>query len=152
MKEKIAAFGLAALLVVVFLGLRRGGVATVSTPEEAVRRMFEFGSKGDVGGYIGCFDEDLAARLKADAERMGRAKFGAYLKKRNSPVKGMAFSDVRKTRDDEVRMKVEWVFLDRNEVQLFTLRRVRGKWKIKDMSDPKYVKPLVPYGTKVFEE
>jgi len=150
MKEKASALAFAILILIVFLMLK--SKPRPSDPEECIRAMLDCAARGDIAGYLDCFDDELRANLQNKLERMGADKFARYLRERNKPVKGVAFSDVERTRKDELRMRVEWVFLDRNEVQRFTLKKVGGRWKIKDMSEPRYVKPLVPYGTKVFEE
>ena len=82
---------------------------------------------------------------------MKKGEFSDYLRRRAGPVRGIAFSDEALLDENTIRMKIEWVFEDRNEIQFFMLKKIEGAWKIADMTEARYKKPLIPYGTKVFD-
>jgi hypothetical protein len=72
-----------------------------------------------------------------------------YLKDMNSPIKGVALNDPAPISEREVKVRVEYVFQDRNEVQIFYLEKAGADWKITRMENSERVKTLVPYGTPV---
>ena len=50
--------------------------------------------------------------------------------------------------DSEAKVRVEYVYLDRNESPTLLLRKAGG-WKIASVDSAQRVKTLVPYGTPV---
>ena len=50
----------------------------------------------------------------------------------------------------EARVRVEYVYADRNEVQHFYLQRQDKDWKISRVSEIQRVETPVPYGTPVY--
>jgi hypothetical protein len=48
-----------------------------------------------------------------------------------------------------VKLRVEYVFADRNEVQWMYLENANGSWKIARVDATERVKTLIPYGTPV---
>ncbi|MBM4044138.1 MAG: hypothetical protein FJ279_03420 [Planctomycetes bacterium] len=120
-------------------------------PEDPVWAMFQAAKDGNVQAYLNCFADEIRARLDREAQEMRPERFGGYLRQGSKDVLGIAVSDLEKLREDEARMRVELTFRDRNEVQKFAVRKLRNGWKIKDMTEAQRVKPVIPYGTKVFE-
>jgi hypothetical protein len=51
---------------------------------------------------------------------------------------------------NEARIRVEYVYADRNEAQQVYLERIDGDWKISGVDASERVKTLVPYGTPVY--
>ena len=49
----------------------------------------------------------------------------------------------------QARIRVEYVYEDRNEVQQVELERQDGRWRISSVDSAQRVKTLVPYGTPV---
>jgi hypothetical protein len=49
----------------------------------------------------------------------------------------------------EVKLKVEYVYQDRNETQQLYVEKTPGGWRIARVDSAERVKTLVPYGTPV---
>lgn len=146
----IAAVAIALALVSV-QSRRTAGPQSFEKPEDPVWAMFQAAKDGNVQAYLNCFGHELRNRLDRDVQEMKLAKFAAYLKQGSQDVLGIAVSDVEKLREEEARMRVEMTFRDRNEVQKLAVRKIGSGWKITDMTQAQRVKPVIPYGTKVFE-
>ena len=120
-----------------------------SSPAGVVRAMSLFSRDGRVNDYLDCFTGELRAKLEQTRDQAKPGEFADALRRRSAPVRGLAVSDQTQLDAETMRLKIEWVFDDRNEIQTFTLRKVQGAWKIADMTDAQYRKPDVSYGTKV---
>jgi hypothetical protein len=75
--------------------------------------------------------------------------FAKYLKDSNAPIKGIAIAEPQQLTDSSVKVRVEYVFQDRNEAQTMFVEKVSGAWKIARVESTERVKTLVPYGTPV---
>lgn len=113
--------------------------------------MSQYSREGRVREYLDCFTGELRSELEQAGGQMKPGEFAELLRRRSAPVRGIAISDQTPVDNGTVHLKVEWVFEDRNETQTFTLRKVKGSWKISGMTDAEYKKPEIPYGTKAFE-
>ena len=67
----------------------------------------------------------------------------------NAEIKGVAVEEPKQMSDSEVQVRVEYVYQDRNEVQIMYLEKQTGEWKIARVDSAERVKTLVPYGTPV---
>ena len=148
-QRRISAAG-GLLGVVVSLFGCGGGTPPGPAAIDCIRTMSRCSREGNVTAYLDCFAPDLRKRLEGARDEM-KGGFADYLRRRAKPVRGIAFSDETLLDERTVRVKVEWVFEDRNEVQFFQLKKTGGAWKIADMTEAQYKKPIIPYGTKVFE-
>ena len=122
-----------------------------ASPAGCVRAMAQYSSEGRAREYLDCFTGQLRTELEQTASQMKPEDFANLLRSRSAVVRGIAISDQAQTDENTARLKVEWVFEDRNEVQYFTLSRAGGTWKIAAMDSAQYNKPVVPYGTNVLE-
>jgi hypothetical protein len=77
------------------------------------------------------------------------ADFPKYLRDSNAAIKGVAISEPQTLTDREVKVRVEYVYQDRNEAQSMYLEKQPGGWKIARVDSIERVKTLVPYGTPV---
>jgi hypothetical protein len=118
---------------------------------DCIRNMSRYSREGRVEEYLNCFEPELRTRLERARDEMKRNKFADSLRRRAAPVRGIAFSDEIRLDEETIRIKVEWVFEDRNEIQHFMLKKAGDVWKIVDMTEARYKKPIIPYGTKVNE-
>ena len=118
---------------------------------DCIRAMSQYSREGRVEEYLNCFAPEMRQRLVRVRQEMKDAAFAEQLRRRAEPVRGIAFSDETPLDANTVQIKVEWVFEDRNEVQMFRLTKADGLWKIAEMTEARYKKPPVPYGTKVFD-
>jgi hypothetical protein len=71
------------------------------------------------------------------------------LKDSNAAIKGVAISEPQQLTDTQVKVRVEYVYQDRNEAQMMYLEKQSGIWRITQVDSTERVKTLVPYGTPV---
>jgi hypothetical protein len=120
------------------------------SPGGCIRAMLRYSRDGVVKDYLDCFTGELRQELEQARDQAGAKEFANLLRGRAEPVRGVAVSDETAVDDVTTRLKVEWVFEDRNEIQMFTLAKEGGTWRISDMTEAQYMKPEIPYGTEVF--
>ena len=165
-RERKAQLATVALLLAVlgFLAMKRGGwqasAASLSnlvtsrapagaSPQDTVYRMMDAARDGDVRAYLGCYSGQMESTLRQIAAEKGEPALAAYIRSFNASVKGVAIQEPQSTGDREVRLRVEFVYRDRNEAQIYYLARSGGSWKIARQENTEGVKTLVPYGTTV---
>jgi hypothetical protein len=147
-----------------FLALKRSGwqvsAATLSNlvttrapaasgPRDTVYRMLDAARDGDVRAYLACFGGEMQATLRQIVTEKGEAALASYIRNFNASVKGVAIQEPRAIAEREVRLRVEFVYKDRNEAQLYHLEQAGGSWKIVRQENAEGVKTPVPYGTVV---
>jgi hypothetical protein len=118
-------------------------------PQDAVYGMFAAAQKGDLADY----GRYLTGAARADFERgvreAGEGKFGQELARAHVLVKGLALSDVEPQGQFQVRMRAEYVYADRNEVQWLLLEKEPGGWKVAAIENAQRVQTATPYATPV---
>jgi hypothetical protein len=124
----------------------------VATPEDAIHAMLDASRRGDPQAYLECFTGVMRPQLDATRRQMGEARFREYLAESQAPVMGVATTRLPGTPSDLARFEVEFVLRDKNQRQTVELKNEDGRWRIDSMSQAIYVKPAIPYGTKVFDE
>jgi hypothetical protein len=120
-----------------------------ATPQDTVYRMMDAARDGDVRAYLGCYTGQMESTLRQIAAEKGEAALAAYIRNFNASVKGVAIQEPQSTAEREVRLRVEFVYRDRNEAQIYYLEQGNGNWKIARQENAEGVKTLVPYGTAV---
>lgn len=160
-KERKAQIVTIAILVAalgVVLGRRAGWklpaslparAAAEATPQDTIYAMLDAAREGSVSKYLANYTGQMEAGLKQSIAEQGDASFVKYLKDSNSPIKGIAITEPQQLTDSEVKVRVEYVYQDRNEVQYMYLDKIGGAWKIARVDSTERVKTLVPYGTPV---
>lgn len=118
-------------------------------PQDTIYAMFDTAREGDVRGYVGHYTGQMLTSLQQSITEQGEANFARYLKETNAPVKGIAIMEPQSLNDREVKLKVEYVYADRNEVQVFYLEKLGKDWKIARLDSAERIKTLIPYGTPV---
>lgn len=120
-----------------------------TAPQDTIYRMFDAARAGDVGVYASQFDGAMAASIRAAVVEQGEAKFGGYLSRTHGSVKGLAVDAPQPVSERETKVRVEYVYADRNEGQLMYLERddAAREWKIVRLDKVERVKTAVPYGT-----
>ena len=129
-----------------------GSTSGAATPEEAIQSMLDASRRGDIRAYLDCFTSAFRPQLEATRQQMGEGRFRAYLVESQAPVVGVATTRLPEAGPDRARCEVEFVLRDKNQRQTVELRKQGERWRIETMSQAVYVKPVIPYGTKVFEE
>ena len=118
-------------------------------PQDTVYRMMDAARDGDVRAYLGCYTGQMESTLRQIVAEKGEAALTSYIRNFNASVKGVAIQEPQSTADREVRLRVEFVYRDRNEAQTYYLEQGGGNWKIARQENAEGVKTLVPYGTAV---
>jgi hypothetical protein len=130
----------------------RGSIAGLTgrneaTPQDAIYAMFDASRSGDVKKYLASYTGEMAQSLqRARAESQDFAK---YLRDSNTALQGIAVMEPQPQSDREVKVRVEYVYQDRNEAQFFYLNKTAGVWKIARVEAAERVKTIIPYGTPV---
>ena len=119
-------------------------------PRDTIYAMLDAARDGDVDAYVACHAGQMARQLEQSRDEMTTKGFAKYLKDRNREIKGVAINEPELASEDEARIRVEYVYQDRNEVQQVYLERIGGEWKIAGVDAAERVKTLVPYGTPVY--
>lgn len=114
--------------------------------------MLDACRRGEARAYLDCFAGDLRAELETTRRQMGEGRFREYLAESQAAVMGVATSRLEEKRPERARCEVEFVLRDKNQRQTVEMRWESGRWRIDSMSQAAYVKPVIPYGTKVFQE
>ena len=122
------------------------------TPEAAVTAFFDAASRGDASAYLALTTGGVRARLDGSRSELGAGGFKAEIQRSAKGVKGLAVSRSAEQPPEGVALDVELVFIDRNELQRFTLLASRGGWLIAGIAPAQTTKPAIPYGTPVFGE
>jgi len=119
------------------------------SPQDAIYAMLDAARSGNVAAYVACYSGPMQASLQQSVRESTEAGFAKYLRDSNAAIKGVAVSDPQPAGDNEVSVRVEYVYQERNEAQTVHLERVSGAWKIARVEGAERVKTLVPYGTPV---
>lgn len=128
---------------------RRGFTKESDTPQDTVYAMLEAARQGDVDTYLSFFEGQVRAALERAVREQGKQQFSDYLRRSNQAIKGIAIAEPERLAPDTVRVRVEYVYSDRNEAQLIELRLVNGKWLIGRLGEIQRVPTPIPYGTPV---
>ncbi len=119
------------------------------TPQDVVYAMLDAARAGDVRSYRESFSGSQAQAVSQALGESTEEQFAAYLKRSHADIKGIAMMEPRTVSDQEVKLRVEYVFADRNEAQEMVLVKAGGRWKIVSMAGAERVPTTVPYGTPV---
>ncbi len=128
-----------------------GGVSSEpKPPRDTIYTMLDAARDGDGDAYIACHAGEMARQLEQSRDEMSPQGFARYLTERNREIKGVAINEPELATEDQARIRVEYVYQDRNEVQQVYLERLGDDWKITGVDAAERVKTLVPYGTPVY--
>ena len=127
-------------------------VGAPALPEDIIQAMLAASRLGDARSYLDYFTDTLRLQLNATRQQMGEARFREYLVESQAPVMGVAITRLADAQPDRVRCEVEFVFRDKNQRQTIELAKEGERWRIDAMGQAVYVKPAIPYGTKVYDE
>jgi hypothetical protein len=119
------------------------------TPQDTIYGMLDAARAGDVKTYLANYSGQMSTALQQSIAETTESKFAQYLKDSNAAIKGVAISEPQQLSDTQVKVRVEYVFQDRNEAQQMYLEKQAGAWKITQVDSTERVKTLVPYGTPV---
>jgi hypothetical protein len=118
-------------------------------PQDVIYAMLDAARAGNVRAYLASYTGQTEAALRQTLAETTEPDFAKYLKDLNASVKGIALSDTQKITDLEAKVRVEYIYQDRNEVQIVYLKKGADGWKISGADSDARVKTLIPYGTPV---
>jgi len=130
-------------------GWRRGAPAAAPEPQDTVYAMLNAARAGDVKTYLGAYTGAMEAALRQSLAESTEMAFAQYLRDSTAELKGTAVAEPEQITATEVKIRVEYVYQDRNEVQPMVLEQGANGWKISRTEGEERVKTLVPYGTPV---
>jgi len=119
------------------------------TPQDAIYAMLDAAREGDVPMYLAAYTGQMQASLQQAVAESGEEKFAAYLKSTNASIKGVAIAEPQALTDREVKVRIEYVYADRNEVQFAYLEKMGNQWRIARLDAAERIKTPVPYGAPV---
>jgi Domain of unknown function (DUF4878) len=122
---------------------------TEPEPQDTIYTMMNAARAGDVRTYLDSYTGPMLASLRQMIAGTTEADFGKYLKDSNAAVKGVTVFDPERISDAEARVRVEYVYQDRNETQTMVLEKVSGVWKISRTDAEQRVNTPIPYGTPI---
>ena len=125
---------------------------TAPTPEDAVYAMLDAARAGNTAVYVDTFSGPLQQQIQQVIRENGKTQFATYLTAQSSSFQSTALSVTDQPSDVEARLRVEYVYANRNEVQTFHLKKTDGYWKIIGISGTDQIKTLIPYGTEVTDD
>ena len=120
---------------------------TEAAPQDAIYAMLDAARNGDVKKYMANYSGQMAESL--ERTRAESPDFAAYLRDSNAALKGIAVMDPEPLSEREVKVRVEYIYQDRNEAQFFYLERAQSGWTISRVEPAERVKTVIPYGTPV---
>ena len=118
-------------------------------PQDTIYKMLDAARDGDINAYLGCYTGQMDASLRQSLAESTPDAFAKYLRESNAAIKGIAITEPQTLNAQEVKVRVEYVYQDRNEAQFMYLERQPDGWKIARVDGAERVKTLVPYGTPV---
>lgn len=119
------------------------------SPEDTIYEMLDAARRGDVRRYFEVHTGRMEQALRAAVAEKGEAGFAAYLRELHAPIKGVAVNEPQFLGPAEVRLRVEFVYQDRNEAQNMYLEKTGRGWKIARVDAAERVPTPIPYGTPV---
>jgi hypothetical protein len=138
-----------AVVVVRKSGWRVSAPKAQTSPQDVIYSMLDAAREGNVAKYLAAYTGQMESALRQAVAEKTEAGFAQYLKEFNAPIKGIAITEPQPLSDREVKVRVEFVYQDRNEVQFMYLEKVPTGWRIARLDSTERVKTLIPYGTPV---
>jgi hypothetical protein len=122
------------------------------SPQDAVYGMLDAARAGNTSDYVDTFSGPLQQQVQQVVKEGGKAQFASYLTRQSASFQSVALSVTDQSSDAEARVRVEYVYVNRNEVQIFHLRRIGSRWKVVGVSSTDITKTLIPWGTAVTDD
>lgn len=99
-------------------------------PEEILLNMAVALGEGQVEEFLDCFGGRLGLSLRAIVDENETQEVSRWLKNRGTQIKGFAVTEVVNMSAEQVLVRTETVYGDRNSGQEFILESEGGEWKI----------------------
>jgi hypothetical protein len=118
-------------------------------PEDSIYAMLDAAKAGDTQAYLSSFTGHMKEVLSQSAAEATPGGFEKYLRTSNAAILGLALTPPEALGNAQVKVRIEYVYKDRNEVQFLYLRKESPGWKIYQVDSAEHIKTLVPYGSAV---
>jgi hypothetical protein len=141
-KAQVATLALLLAVAAFAIVRNRRPPSAVQEPQDTVYAMLNAAKAGDVKAYLASYTGKMEAALR-------QTLTANYLKETHAAIKGVAVSDPQKITDMEAKVRVEYIYQDRNEVQVAYLEKGPDGWKISRVDSDERVQTLIPYGTPI---
>jgi hypothetical protein len=119
------------------------------SPEDSIYGMLDSAKAGDTNSYLASYTGHMKDALRQSVTEATPSGFEKYLRTSNAAIQGVALTPPEKLSDSQVKVRVEYVYKDRNEVQFVYLMKEGSGWKIYQVDSAERIKTLVPYGSAV---
>ncbi|MDA1312120.1 MAG: hypothetical protein O2968_02190 [Acidobacteria bacterium] len=119
-------------------------------PVDAINRMTDAAREGDVDAYLSCFGGQMEKTLRQSVTEMTPDGFARYLMANDKLIKGIAMYKPEVVSESAVDVRIEYVYVDRNEAQRVRVEKLSGAWVITKVDGVERVETIVPYGTPVY--
>ena len=123
-----------------------------ATPEDAVYSMLDAARAGNTAVYVEAFSGPLQHQIQQVVRESGKTQFAIYLSGQSTSFQSVALSIADQPSDVEARLRVEYIYLNRNEVQIYHLQKLDSRWKVVGISGTDLTKTLIPWGTAVTDD
>jgi hypothetical protein len=118
-------------------------------PQDTIYAMLNAARAGDVKAYLAAYTDSMEAALRQTVAESSEPAFAQYLRSSAASIKGVATSDPEKISGAEAKVRVEYIYQERNEAQTMYLEKRPNGWKIARADAGERVPTLIPYGTPV---
>jgi hypothetical protein len=118
-------------------------------PQDVIYVMQDAARAGDVRTYLASYTGQMEAALRQTLAGTTENAFAQYLRDSTTAIRGIAVAEPEKITDAEAKVRVEYVYQDRNQVQTMYLEKGANGWKISGLDTEERVKTLIPYGMPV---
>ena len=119
------------------------------TPEDSFYSMLDAARAGDINAYLAAYTGHMKELLRQSVAESTPAGFEKYLRDSNAAIQGVALTPPETLTASQVKVRAEYVYKDRNEVQFVYLQKEGANWKIYQVDGAERIKTLVPYGSAV---
>lgn len=113
------------------------------TPQQTIYSMLDAARSGDASAYLANFTPAMQVAVGVESS------LARDLRESSAAIKGVALTEPQAISEREVKLRVEYVFQDRNEARIMYLERSASGWKIARINPAELVQTPVPYGAPV---
>ncbi len=126
---------------------------TSDSPEDCLNRMFRAAQHGQVDEYLACFTGPEKVALLRQLDELTAQAFAESLQAAMSDLKGRAvYREPAGTVNSEAQLRVERIYTNHMERQLYQLVREDHRWRIARVTTRDAFPPYRSYGTPIGAE
>jgi hypothetical protein len=145
----VAALGIALGIAIGSKSRSVGAPQSEPSAQDAIYAMLDASRTGNVQAYLANYAGQMRSSLEQSIHESGEERFRRYLKESNAAIKGVAVAEPLPIGERETKVRVEYVYQDRNEAQTMYLEKAGAGWRITRVEGSERLKTLIPYGAPV---